>query len=188
MPSSPAHSSPVPAPTEPPQLVINLGDSSPAALLESALTAPGSPLPIVTAQPQPAADLDVRVVPAELPMRWRVAAAAAGVPRSSAAALPRSAVSIPATTLPMPTAQPLPAVNLDSSLMPTELAIAAEAIPAPAAVEVQPSAAAMLQSALPVPASPQPTPAVPTMPAVVPSMQLAVPERAGKVRSEVFPE
>ena len=121
-------------------------------------------------------------------MRWRVAAAAAGVPLSSGAALPRSAVSVPATTLPMPTAQPLPAVNLDSSLMPTELAIAAEAIPAPAVVEVQPSAAAMLQSALPVPASPQPTPAVPTMPAVVPSMQLAVPERAGKVRSEVFPE
>lgn len=119
-------------------------------------------------------------------MRWRVAAAAAGVPLSSAAVLPRSAVSIPATTLPMPTAQPLPAVNLDSSLMPTELAIAAEAIPAPAVVEVQPLAAALLQSALPVPANPQPTPAEPIMPAVVPSMPLAMPKHTGKVRSEVL--
>ncbi|CAK0750051.1 hypothetical protein CVIRNUC_001960 [Coccomyxa viridis] len=124
-PSSTVPSSPVSAPTEPPQLVTNLGDSSPAALLESALSAPANPLP-------------------------------------------------------MPIAQPMPAGNLDSSLMPAELAIATEAFTAPATVEVQPPSAALLQSALPVPASPQPTPAEPTMPAVVPVMPLAVRKHSGK--------
>ena len=119
-------------------------------------------------------------------MQWRVATTAAGVQLSSASALPESALSAPATPPPMPIAQPLPAVNLDSSLMAAELAMAAEAIPAPAVVEVQPLAAALLQSALPVPANPQPTPAEPIMPAVVPSMPLAMPKHFGKVRSEVL--
>ena len=182
MPSSPVLSSPAPAPAVPSQLAVNPVDSTAAVLLESALSAPASPLPILRVQPQPAADLDVLLVPAELPLRWRVAAAAAGVPLSSAAALPESAVSMPVSPLPVPSALPQPALNLVGNHVPAELAIATEAITAPATVEVQPLAAALLESALPVLASPQPTPAVPTMPAVVPSMPLAVPKHSGKVR------
>ena len=183
MPSSPVPSSPAPVPTVPSQLAVNLIDSTAAVLLESALSAPACPLPILRVQPQPVADLDVRLVPAELPLRWRVATAAAGVPLSSAAALPESAVSMPVSPLPMPSVLPQPAINLDGSHVPTELAIDTEAFTAPATVVVQPSAGALLESALSVPASPKSTPPVP---AVVPSMPLAVRKHSGKVRSELF--
>ena len=103
---------------------------------------------------------------------------------STAAVLLESALSAPPSPLPMPSALPQPAVNLDGNHVPadsdSELAIATEAFTAPATAEVQPSAAALLESALPVPASPQPTLAVP---ATVPSMPLAVPKHSGKVRS-----
>ena len=142
--------------------------SAPPALahqLESAVPVPSSPAP------QPA-------VPAQL---------AINLENGSAATLLDSALSVPTSPLAMPAMQPEPAIGLDDSFIPVHPAIATDALTAPAAVEVQPSAAALLESATPVPASPQPAPAVPTMPAVVPSMPLAVPEHAGKVRSKLFP-
>ena len=183
VPSSPVLSCPAPAPAVPSQLAVNLVDSTAAVLLESALSAPASPLPILSVQPQPAADLDVCLVPVELPMGWPVAAAAAEVQLSSAAALSESAVSMPASPLLVPFALPQPAVNLDGTHVPAELAIATEAFTAPATVEVQPSAAALLESALSAPGIPEPTL---TVPAVVPSMPLAVRKHSGKVRSELF--
>ena len=144
--------------------------SAPPALarqLESAVPMPSSPAP---RSPAPAPAVLVQL--------------AINSENGSAATLSSSALSVPTRPLAMPAMQPESAVGLDDSPIPVQLAIATDALTAPAAVEVQPSTAALLESALPVPASPQPTPAVP---AVVPSMPLAVRKHSGKVRSEFFP-
>ena len=152
MPSGPVPSSlvpgnPVPAPTMQLQTAVNLVDTSAAALLDGALQVPASRSTAPIMQPQPAAALRH----AALPSRWLVAAAAAGVPLSSGAALPGRAVSVPVSPLRMPAVQRMPPADLDGSLVPAEVPIPA------AAVEVLPSpAAALRQSALSAPTRPLP--------------------------------